>query len=115
MNYSTNAAGIIAVLVVALFLVVGMSKISDNRTQKIETVTEERNQELRALGNPHTDKGYFPELSPRDMSYQYDLVCIHGMPYLKSRLTGGEIYPIPPYSWKLLDWAWRSCSPLYEE
>lgn len=76
---------------------------------------EDRIAQLDLLGNPHTARDYFGGLSPVDISAKYDLVCIHGMPFLRSKLTGEEMFPIPAYSWKINTYAWRACKELYEK
>ena len=118
-SFAQFAVALMMVFVVVVFGLAVNKSVSDRI--KLEAVVEEqvvierteRQKYLDGLGNPHLEPDYYKGLAPVDISANYNLVCIHGMPYFKSILTGGELLAIPPYSWKINHWAWRACRELY--
>ena len=113
-NPNVSPAFVLGVVVFIVTIgVVGITEVVKSFREDVKEITsveESRGREWADPGNPFEMKTrYFLELGVKDLSAKYDVVCIHGMPYLQERSIRGTLMPFATTKSDLARYAYDAC------
>lgn len=99
------------VIFIVVIGVVGIVEVVKSFREDVEEITAtETRTEWVDPGNPFAMKStYFLTLGVKDLSHKYNLVCIHGMPYLQDRYAQDTLIPFATTKSDLARYAYDAC------